>query len=96
MDKREHLLTIFSEECAEVAQRVSKALRFGTSEIQPGQPWSNGQRIGLEFADLMAVWDMLIDEGVLSPPESLDRLIYAKREKVLKYMDYSRGVGTLR
>jgi hypothetical protein len=38
MTRDEHLMTIAMEECAEVAQRVSKAVRFGMEEIQPGQP----------------------------------------------------------
>ncbi len=35
MNRRDHLLDILAEECAEVAIRVSKALRFGLDEV-PG------------------------------------------------------------
>jgi len=31
------VLTILMEECAEVIQRASKALRFGLDEVQPEQ-----------------------------------------------------------
>ena len=31
MTREEHLLTIVAEECAEVAQRATKALRFGSN-----------------------------------------------------------------
>ncbi len=34
MTEAEHLMTIAAEECAEVAHRISKALRFGMEEIQ--------------------------------------------------------------
>lgn len=46
------LLEVIAEECAEVIQRVTKALRFGLDEVQPGQPWTNNYRIGLEVGDI--------------------------------------------
>jgi len=65
MTRSEHLLVILAEECNEVAQRVSKALRFGLEEIQPGQGKTNAERISDELDDLMAVLEMLCDEGCL-------------------------------
>ena len=35
MNREEHLLTILSEECAEVIKDVSKALRFGLDDYPP-------------------------------------------------------------
>jgi NTP pyrophosphatase (non-canonical NTP hydrolase) len=95
MTRKEHLLIILSEECNEIAQRISKALRFGLSEIQPGQKLTNEERIRLEFADLLAVVEMLqYDEGVL------DKLVLrsemdSKKEKVNRFLEYSRECGTL-
>jgi hypothetical protein len=37
MTREQHLLTILAEECGEVVQRASKAIRFGLDESQPGQ-----------------------------------------------------------
>lgn len=88
MNEQEHLLTVLSEECAEVAQRVCKAARFGLSEIQPGQHEDNKRRIERELADLMAVADLL---GLRVRDE--DKA--AKIEKLKKYMGYSREIGTL-
>lgn len=51
MNTTEHLLTIVSKECNEVAQRVSKALRFGLREVEPGQEQNNLARIIYEFND---------------------------------------------
>ena len=48
------LLEILAEECAEVIQRVTKALRFGVDEVQPGQPHTNAQRISYEMGDVLA------------------------------------------
>lgn len=59
MTRREHLLTIAMEECNEVAQRLSKALRFGENEIQPGQEFPNDYRVLIEYNDLIAVLRML-------------------------------------
>ena len=35
MNKQEYLLTCLSEECAEIQQAVSKALRFGLDNYNP-------------------------------------------------------------
>jgi NTP pyrophosphatase (non-canonical NTP hydrolase) len=91
MTKLEHLLTILAEECSEVAQRVSKALRFGVGEIQPGQPLTNAERIEEEMSDLIGVWNMLRDEGVVRPLEYL--LTVGKKRKVEKYLAFSAGRG---
>lgn len=59
------LLTILAEECCEVGQRVSKALRFGVNEVQPGQPLTNAQRIAEELGDLSCVASILQQRGLL-------------------------------
>lgn len=59
------LLTVLNEECHEVGQRICKAQRFGLREIQKGQPLTNEQRIIQEYADLVAVVEVLQDCGVL-------------------------------
>lgn len=97
MTRTEHLLAILAEECAEVAQRVSKALRFGLDEAQPGDLKTNAQRIMTEYHDLQAAIAMLHDEGALpvEPTGVILARIEAKREKVEKYLRYSADCGTL-
>lgn len=94
MNRKEHLLVCLAEECAEVAQRVSKALRFSLSEIQPGQDLTNEERINQEFHDLIAVVEMLFDEGVIiaSP---LPHVIDAKKAKVEKFLLHAAANGTI-
>ena len=59
-----------AEECSEVAQRISKALRFGLEEIQPGQDLKNSERIYQEMSDLLTVAKMVQREtGVHVCPE---------------------------
>lgn len=60
MNRTEHLLWVLAEECAEVAQRASKAARFGLDEVQPGQALTNEERLWQEMCDLCAVGEMLI------------------------------------
>lgn len=95
MNRTEYLLTCLSEECAEVAQRVSKSLRFGSAERQPGQEYTNAQRIGMELCDLLAVMKMLEEEEAVVMPPDLHRSILIKQRKVEEYMEYSRHCGVL-
>lgn len=93
MNRQEHLLCCLAEECSEVAQRVSKALRFGLDEVQPGQEFSNSQRIWQELNDLAGVAEMLIKatgNGGLSR-----YAVDTKKTKVDKFLEYSAQCGTL-
>ena len=58
MTREEHLLIVAVEECAEVAQQLTKVLRFGLDEIEPGQTLTNRERIYAEYCDLRAVLGM--------------------------------------
>lgn len=95
MNRAEYLLTCLGEESAEVGQRVSKALRFGLREVQPGQPLTNDDRICDELRDLIAVAHILHSEGVIGwfMPETGD--VRAKREKIERFMAISREQGVL-
>ncbi len=94
MNRTEHLLTIAAEECAEIAQRATKALRFGLDEVQRGQELTNAERILLEYHDLVAVINMLQNENAL--PRGLNTHdILAKQSKVEHYLQFSAQCGTL-
>jgi hypothetical protein len=97
MTNTDHLLICMMEECAEISEqcsriavRISKALRFGLSEVQPGQLLSNAERITVELADLIAVAEMLEDAGDITRAT-----IEAKKVKLRKFMDYARQIGSL-
>ena len=93
MNLQEHLLTCLAEECMETAQRITKALRFGLHEVQPGQRLSNLDRIGLEYGDFLAVKQLLTEHGV-EIRTNLDH-VAAKKDKVMKFAQYAREQGTL-
>lgn len=95
MNRTEHLLSCLAEECAEVSQRVSKALRFGLDEVQPGQPLRNSDRIEEELRDLFAVASILASEGVIGwcLPEQTE--VTRKADKIEHFMSISREQGVL-
>lgn len=97
MTRTEHLLTIVMEECNEIAQRASKALRFGLDEVQPDatanpEGFTNSERITNEVADLRGVLNML---GIDDDSPYVHRLADAKRDKVERFLAYSAECGTL-
>lgn len=94
MNQTEHLLSCLAEECTEVGQRVSKALRFGLGEVQPGQPLTNAERIAGELVDLLAVVEILEEEGILDVPRD-PGAIQRKKDKVRKFMVYAAECGAL-
>jgi NTP pyrophosphatase (non-canonical NTP hydrolase) len=88
MNRTENLLTTLAEECGEVVQVASKGCRFGLTEIGPGKNENNIRTLERELADVVAVAEML---GL----QIRDEDKAAKREKVEKFLEYSRQVGRL-
>lgn len=110
MKEVEYLLIKLAEECAEITQRVTKALTFGLTERQADGPsdvkdgeaiLNNLERIALEMADLEATFEVLQEKLNLSPETALikfslfNEALEKKKAKLQKYMDYSRSIGVL-
>lgn len=94
MTRDEHLLVIAMEECNEVAQRLSKALRFGMEEAQPVETGGDGHtnnrdRIWNEWCDLVALMRML------KIPCASIAAMDTKRGKVERFLAYSADCGKL-
>ncbi len=80
------LLTILAEECCEVAVRVSKSLRFGLKDVQPGQELNNAQRLAREVGDVQEIVRRLIMyTGTLSEDEITEGMIH-KADQLDKFM----------
>lgn len=97
MNIKELLLILVMEECDEVSQRASKAIRFTLEEVEPNgtETRTNGERIIHEFNDLYAVMELLHASGHID--RIIDRdLISLKKEKILKWIEYSEQKGTLK
>lgn len=93
MTKKEYLLVCLMEECAEVAHRASKALRFGLEEKEFTGSSNNQERLEGELDDLMGVLSMLEGEGMVSGQNNL--AVVAKIKKVERLMEYSKERGCL-
>lgn len=95
MNTQEHLLTIVAEECCEVGQRATKALRFGIDEVQPDENenphrLTNRERLLNEFNDLCGTMEMVF--GYL--PIFCEKMT-TKQKRISEYMEYSRKQGTV-
>jgi NTP pyrophosphatase (non-canonical NTP hydrolase) len=93
MNKREHIFTVLQEECAEVIQCVSKIKRFGLTNTQPASGMLNLQILVNELNDLMAVVEMLEEDGL--PKIRDDVKIQNKKQKVKHFLNVSKQAGTL-
>lgn len=92
MTEQEHLLVCLMEECSEVIQACSKALRFGLDDDhQADNPDIVSPRLYLrkELNDLAAVADLFEADWMD------ERMIDAKKTKLKGFMDYARTRGTL-
>jgi NTP pyrophosphatase (non-canonical NTP hydrolase) len=79
---REALL-ILQEECSEVTQATSKCFRFGIDGLYQDQ--SNRDRLEQELGDVLAMIDILTNQGVVSA----DNLQLAKLRKFEKLQRWS-------
>mgnify|MGYP000622133554 CR=1 FL=1 len=91
MNRLEHLTIVFAEECNEVSQALIKCLRFGFDDEYNGV--SNKDRLITEFSQLIAMRQMLEDEGISIMADS--EQMEDKVNKVEKYLLYSKEMGTL-
>ena len=94
MNKNEHLLVVLSEESSEIIKDVAKSLRFGLESIEPGQNYSNGEKIENEIADFLGVVEMLQELNMIG--EISKEKIKKKKIKVEKYLKLSETLGTLK
>jgi len=83
------LLLSLMEECAEVAQRCSKAIKFGLQEKQRNQDLTNNERLVDELEDLYGVALVLQDEAIINTV-TLERIL-AKKPRLKKYFKYSQS-----
>lgn len=100
MDKKEHLLTCLIEECAEIQQAATKALRFGLTQGNPLNPTftTNAQDIENEVIDLIAILELLQEGGFLHIKNSKQSapFIDKKKQKVVSYMELAEQLGILK
>lgn len=84
-DTREVLL-ILQEECAEVAQAISKCFRFGPDQIKPGKDITNVNMLEEEIGDLFAMVELLTDLNIGVTIKGINQ---AKKKKFVKLKTWS-------
>ena len=99
MNKNENLMVVAMEECAEVQQALSKAIRFGADNHHPNEPeTTNGYQVLKEFHQLRAVMDMIVSRGYIPniPDEEVETIYNDKISAVNCWERYSRNVGLIK
>jgi NTP pyrophosphatase (non-canonical NTP hydrolase) len=77
-------MDILQEECAEVIVEVSKCRRFGLDSVHYKTGLVHSKMLEAELGDVLAMVDILLDQGVLSR-SGLDQAIAAKKEKLKQW-----------
>ena len=87
MTRTDEILTITQEECAEIIQVISKIFRFGLGHehISSHRGISNTDKLNEEVGDLLAMLDLLREEGILDT----EKLEEAKQRKIAKLKIWS-------
>jgi NTP pyrophosphatase (non-canonical NTP hydrolase) len=63
-EETREVLLILQEECAEVAQAISKCFRFGPDQMKPGKDFTNINMLEEEIGDLFAMVELLTDLNI--------------------------------
>lgn len=96
MNRGEYLMVVASEECAEIQQNISKAIRFGVDNHHPDKPEiTNGYEILKEFNQLRAVIDMLVIDRHIPPisEKEANKIYRDKIDAVERWEEYSKSIG---
>jgi len=84
-DNNELNLEILAEECAELIQAKSKMVRFGAQSINPETGELNIDYFNQEVADVLALFEILMENGVIFDRDRLRTLINKKRDKMRRF-----------
>ena len=80
----EEALGILQEECAEVIVEVSKCRRFGLDSKHYKTGLSHVDMLELEIGDVLAMIDILIEQGIVSTA-CIENARLVKKEKLKKW-----------
>ena len=89
MTRKQEILVLLAEECAEVAQECAKGLRF------PEDLEKRRNDLTAEVADLLAVLDYAMEDNLVCR-YSLRQGKDAKIEKMKKFTEHLQGLAPIR
>lgn len=98
MDITNYLLVCLMEESAEIAQAAAKSIRFGLDDSHPERVGeTNEDDLLEELYQCIAVVEMLQENKNLKTltNEEIQYIKNKKKEKMIKYMSYSKEKGQL-
>ena len=87
--RQEEIMLICQEECAEVAQAISKVFRFGVDGEHNGA--TNRERLEEEIGDLLCMIEMLTEEEIIDA-SAVAKAAQAKRAKLAKWSNIKEMV----
>jgi len=88
LSKRDEILLILQEECAEVIQAVSKVKRFGMA--------NNQEQLEQEIADVLCMINLCYEYKIISSnKEEVDKRINKKEERLKKYSNIYNSPGPI-
>jgi len=87
--RQEEIMLICQEECAEVAQAISKVFRFGITGEHLGV--TNRERLEEEIGDLLCMIEMMTEEEIIDA-SVVAKAAQAKRAKLAKWSNIKEMV----
>jgi len=89
-EKQKEIMLICQEECAEVAQAISKVFRFGIDGEHNGV--TNRERLEEEVGDLLCMIEMMIEEQIIDG-NAVAQAGIKKKEKLAKWSNINMKVA---
>lgn len=93
MNRQEYLLVCLVEELSEMQHAASKCLRFTPEDVCPERKIKNRLKLQDELNDVVAVLEMLYDDGFSLSEDDARKGI--KKQKLARLMERSRELGVL-
>jgi NTP pyrophosphatase (non-canonical NTP hydrolase) len=88
MNKQEEIMLICQEECAEVAQAISKVFRFGIDGMHNNA--TNRARLEEEVGDLLCMIEMMIEEKLIDG-SAVAQAGLKKKDKLAKWSNIKQA-----
>ena len=95
MNKVEYLLVCLTEEAAEISQAACKIQRFGPDNSETSTAKTNIEKLITEVNDLVAILELLSEEGVILPNLYCKEQVELKKKKLKDWMVVSEHLNLL-